>query len=113
MLSPFGPNKAALAKTLEDIGAAVAALGDPARGARLFGAGDAIRGTIRSPLFPSERAGYDATIASMRGELGDEAFDVQWRIGSSITLERALAEARQTRVPTAADRNRHVDASHV
>jgi predicted ATPase/transcriptional regulator with XRE-family HTH domain len=107
------PNKSALAKTLEDMGAAVAALGDPARGVRLFGAADAIRGTIHSPLFPSERAEYDATIASMRGQLGDEAFDAQWRIGSSITLERALEEARQTRAPTAADRNRHLGASHV
>ncbi|HEX3671246.1 MAG TPA: tetratricopeptide repeat protein [Candidatus Cybelea sp.] len=107
------PNKSALAKTLEDIGAAVGALGDPARGARLFGAADALRRTIHSPLFPSDRAEYEAAIASMRGQLGDDAFDVQWRIGSSITLERALEEARQTRVPTAADRNRHVGASHV
>lgn len=107
------PNKSALAKTLEDMGAAVAALGDAARGARLLGAADAIRGTIHSPLFPSERAEYDATIASMRAAIGDEAFDVQWRIGSSVTLERAVEEARQTRVPTAADRNRHLGASHV
>lgn len=107
------PNKSALAKTLEDMGAAVAALGDAARGARLLGAADAIRGTIHSPLFPSERAEYDATIASMRAAIGDEAFDVQWRIGSSVTLERAVEEARQTRVPTAADRNRHLGASRV
>ncbi len=107
------PNKAALVKTFEDIAAASAALGDPAKGARLLGAADAIRRTIRSPLFPSEQAEYEATIAAMRAQLGEDAFDVQWRIGASITLERALEEARETRVPTAADRNRHVGASHV
>jgi hypothetical protein len=29
--------------------------------------------------------------------LGDESFDVQWRIGTSMTLDRALEEARKTR----------------
>ncbi len=107
------PNRAALAKTLEDIAATSAALGDPLTGARLLGAADALRRTIRSPLFPAERAEYEAMVASMRETVGDDAFDVQWRIGSSITLERALEEARETRVPTAADRNRHLGASHV
>jgi hypothetical protein len=32
--------------------------------------------------------------------LGDAAFDVQWRIGTSITLERALDEARAARAPS-------------
>jgi predicted ATPase/DNA-binding XRE family transcriptional regulator len=105
------PNKAALVKTLEDIAATSAALGDPARGARLFGAADAMRRTIRSPMFPAERVEYEATVESVRAMLGEDAFDVQWRIGASITLERALEEARETRVPTAADRNRHLGAS--
>ncbi len=106
------PNKAALAKALEDIAATTAALGDPAKGARLLGAADAIRRTIRSPLFPSELAEYEATVASMRGMLGDDAFDAQWHVGSSVTLERALEEARETKVPIAAGRNRHSGASH-
>ncbi|HET6276002.1 MAG TPA: tetratricopeptide repeat protein [Candidatus Cybelea sp.] len=104
------PNKAALVKTLEDIAAACADLGDPLRSARLFGAADALRSTIHSPMFPSERAQYEAAVESTRAMLGSDAFDAQWRIGTSITLERALEEARQTRVPTAADRNRHSGA---
>jgi predicted ATPase/DNA-binding XRE family transcriptional regulator len=91
------PNKSSLAKILEDLGLAIAAAGDPARGARLLGAGDALRRTIRSPVFPSERAEYEADVAKVRGLLGDAAFDVQWRIGASVTLERALEEARETR----------------
>jgi predicted ATPase/DNA-binding XRE family transcriptional regulator len=91
------PNKTSLARTLEDLGATIAALGDPLQAARLLGAGDALRSAIGSPLFPSERTSYDADVAKVREMVGPEAFDVQWRIGSSITLERALEEARATR----------------
>ena len=91
------PNKSSLAKTLEDLAATIAALGDPSRGARLLGAADALRRTIRFPVFPSERAEYEAEVAEIRATLGDESFNVQWQIGTSITLERALEEARATR----------------
>ncbi len=96
------PNKSALAKTLEDLGATIAAIGDPSRGARLFAAGDALRRAIGSPIFASERTEYEAAIAAVRAMLGDIAFDAQWRIGSSITLERALDEARASRAPVEA-----------
>jgi predicted ATPase/tetratricopeptide (TPR) repeat protein/DNA-binding XRE family transcriptional regulator len=82
--------------TLELLAFTVAALGDPARAARLLGAGDALRRTIHLTVFPSERAEYDAEIGKVRAMLGEAAFDVQWRIGASATLERALQEARET-----------------
>ncbi|HXO18206.1 MAG TPA: tetratricopeptide repeat protein [Candidatus Dormibacteraeota bacterium] len=94
------PNKSALAKTLEDLGATIAALGNPLRGARLLGAGDALRRAIGSPVFPSEKTDYDAEVARVRSMLGSEPFDVQWRIGGSITLQRALEEARQKPIST-------------
>ena len=103
------PNKSALARTLDDLACTIAALGDPARGARLLGAAEALRRTIGTPVFPSERADYEAELARVRGMLGDEAFDVQWRIGASITLERALQQAREAKpAPTAVvvDHNR-------
>ena len=91
------PNKAALAKTLEDLAPVLAAAGDAARGARLLGAADALRRAIGSPLFPAERADYEAEVDAVRTKLGAEVFDAQWRIGASITFERALEEARETR----------------
>jgi predicted ATPase len=91
------PSKYALAKTLENLAATISAIGDPARGARLLGAADAGRRTIRAPITPAERNDYESTVASVRAMLGDAAFDVQWRIGTSSTLERALEEARATR----------------
>ena len=89
------PNKSALAKVLEDIGATLAVVGDPARGARLMGAADSLRRSIGLPIFDSERADYEAELTSVRKQLGNEAFEIQWRIGASSTLERAIEEARE------------------
>ncbi len=96
------PNKSALAGTLDGLGATIAATGDPSRGARLLGAADALRRSIGTTLFPSELPQYEASVAAIRTILGDEAFDVQWRIGASVTLQRALEEARETKKAPAA-----------
>ncbi|MGB8909232.1 MAG: tetratricopeptide repeat protein [Candidatus Cybelea sp.] len=87
-------DKSALAKTLEDFAFTVAALDDPSRAARLLGAAQTLRNTIGLPIFPIERERHDAEVSAIRGCLGDDAFLVQWRIGISMTLERALDEAR-------------------
>jgi predicted ATPase/DNA-binding XRE family transcriptional regulator len=89
------PNKAALARLLEDLAVTTAAVGDARRAARLFGAGHTLRTAIGSPVLPAERTRYDAGVAALRATLGDDAFLVQWRIGLSMTLERALDEARR------------------
>ena len=66
------PNKAALAKALEDIAATTAALGDPAKGARLLGAADAIRRTIPFAALSVGSSGvrsggcFDARVARRR-----------------------------------------------
>lgn len=91
------PNKSALAGTFDGLAATIAALGDPSRGVRLLGAADALRRSIGTTLFPSQLPHYEASMATLREVLGDEAFDVQWRIGSSSTLARALEEARATK----------------
>lgn len=96
------PNKSSLANTLENLAATIAALGDPARGARLLGAADALRRALGYVVFPAERADHEAEAAAIRAMLGDGAFDTQWRIGVSITPERALEEVRESRPPVAA-----------
>jgi hypothetical protein len=89
------PNMPALATMLEGLAAATAAVGNAPKSARLLGAAHALRTAIGSALFPAERAECEAEVAAVRATLGDEAFLVQWRIGLSMTLERALDEARQ------------------
>ncbi len=96
-LLEFMPSKAVLAKTLEDIAAVTAAVQDPLRGARLLGAADAMRRAIGLPLFAVERADYDETVAKVRDSLGSDAFDAQWRIGATHSLERVMEEARSVR----------------
>jgi predicted ATPase/DNA-binding XRE family transcriptional regulator len=91
------PAKVSLAALLGDLAATISALGDPARAARLLGAADALRRAIHVPLYESERADFDVEVAKVRTLLGAEAFEVQWDIGTSSTLERALEEARATR----------------
>ena len=87
-------NQAAIAKLLEDIAVAIG-LGDPERGVRLLGAAETLRQTLGAPLFPAERADYDAEVGRLRAALGDAAFGVQWQIGLLMPIERALAEARE------------------
>jgi predicted ATPase/transcriptional regulator with XRE-family HTH domain len=88
-------DKYALAKAFEDFAVMIASRDDPSRAARLFGAAAMLRHAIGSPVFPVERERYDAEATAIRGNLGDETFLVQWRIGISMTLERALDEARE------------------
>jgi predicted ATPase/transcriptional regulator with XRE-family HTH domain len=100
------PDKDGLAAILEALAATISALGNPARGARLFGAMDALRRTVHVPRY-AEPGEYDAEVAKVREALGAESFDVQWSIGTTMTLERALEEARETRAPAAVlDRGR-------
>ena len=91
------PNKAAIAGTLELFAAALTAAGEPQRAARLLGATDALRTLIGSPVFPSERADYEAAISSTRAALGDRQFETEWQMGAVMNLARTLEEARGAR----------------
>jgi hypothetical protein len=53
-----------------------------------------LRSAHGSPVFPTVRSEHDAEVARIRARLGDDSFLVQWRIGLSMTPERALDEAR-------------------
>ena len=91
------PNKAAIAGTLELFAAALTAAGEPQRAARMLGATDALRTLIGSPVFPSERADYEAAISSTRAALGDRQFETEWQMGAVMNLARTLEEARGAR----------------
>ncbi|MBI3460793.1 tetratricopeptide repeat protein, partial [Candidatus Acetothermia bacterium] len=65
------------------------------RAARLFGAAEALRQVICSPLLPSERIsyGYDHDVATLRTALGEEAFAKAWAEGRAMTLDQVIAYA--------------------
>jgi predicted ATPase/DNA-binding XRE family transcriptional regulator len=93
------PNKAAMAATLEGLAAALNATGDSRRAARILGAATALRGAIGAPLLPRDRADYDETMSAARNALGSAEFEAEWRVGTLMSLQRALDEtADRTKV---------------
>jgi tetratricopeptide (TPR) repeat protein len=63
------------------------------RAIRLFGAAEALREIIGSPIAPSDRPNYDRTISALRTTLGEETFAKHWAEGRSMTMEQAIAYA--------------------
>jgi hypothetical protein len=64
--------------------------GQTTRAVRLFGAADALRERIGTPLPPSQQPLYDALVQSMRAELGDTPFQAARMEGYELTLQQAI-----------------------
>jgi predicted ATPase/class 3 adenylate cyclase/DNA-binding CsgD family transcriptional regulator len=84
--------------SLESLAAVVAVQGDPAWAARLWGATEALRETMGTPIPPVYRADYDRSVAAARAQIGEKAFAAAWTQGRMMTPEQALAA--KTMIPT-------------
>jgi tetratricopeptide (TPR) repeat protein len=74
--------------------AAVAASGGNAdRSARLFGATDALRARLDTPLPPEYRGLHQRTLTAVRTALGDDHFAAVWAEGRTLSLDAAVALA--------------------
>jgi len=74
--------------------ARVAALGgEPARGARLFGAAEALYEAAGIRFPPSDPAGFERAVASLRAALGEPAVVAAWAAGRELSLDEIVAEA--------------------
>ena len=71
----------------------VAGQADPLTGAALMGAAEAARAAAGVIRQPDETAWVEATIASLRTALGDEAFDAARADGAELPLEAAVERA--------------------
>jgi len=60
---------------------------------RLFGAADALREALGSPLPPDGRQACDRNLAGVRADLGNEDFGAAWTRGRAMTLDEAIREA--------------------
>jgi len=76
---------------LEGLAELVATQGEPGWAANLWGAAEALREAIASPLPPLFRAGYAQAVASVRAQLGESAFAAAWQTGRAMTLEQVVA----------------------
>jgi predicted ATPase len=89
-----------VAACLEGWGAVMAAQGTPRKAARLWGAAEALREALGTPLPPVERADHEHSVAASRTALGEEPFAAAWAEGRTMTLEQILAAQGLATLPT-------------
>jgi predicted ATPase len=63
------------------------------RAVRLFGAMEALYEALGRRLLPTLRADYDASVATVRNQLGEVTFSAAWAEGRAMSLEQVIAEA--------------------
>lgn len=67
--------------------------GSPERAAHLFGAANALRIELATPLAPGAHRLYDEHIALARASLAPQAWADAWKEGARMTLEQAVTLA--------------------
>jgi predicted ATPase/transcriptional regulator with XRE-family HTH domain len=79
-----------IASCLEGLAGLCVAQGEPVGAVRLWGAAEALREAMGTPIPPVYRANYDRSIANTRTQLGEQAFAAAWTEGRTMTLEQVL-----------------------
>ena len=77
--------------SLEELAAVVAVQEDPAWAARLWGAAEALREAMGTPIPPVYRTDHDRSVAAARAQLGEKVFAAAWAQGRLMSPEQALA----------------------
>jgi predicted ATPase/DNA-binding CsgD family transcriptional regulator len=76
---------------LEGLAAVSATLGELRWAAQLWGAAEALREVIASPLSPADRVDYEQAVRAARAHLGEKVFAEAWQEGRMMTPAQALA----------------------
>ena len=63
---------------------------EPQRAAKLFGAGEALREKVQSPMSDNERVEYNQSVAQLRSMLAEAEFNALWAEGKSMTMDGAI-----------------------
>jgi predicted ATPase/class 3 adenylate cyclase len=79
--------------SLERIAALAASTGRIDRAARLWGAAEALRERVGSPLLPAEIGTYQAEVEDAREQYDPDAFDRAWADGRTMSTDAAVALA--------------------
>jgi predicted ATPase/DNA-binding SARP family transcriptional activator len=80
----------------EGLAVVAAERGDPARGARLLGAGEALRQAGGGVVQPAEVAVRETALATIRLALSDDQLEAETESGRRLSLDQAAAEAAAT-----------------
>src|SRR5260370_24499728 len=94
-----GNSKWHIAGGLEGLAGVLASEGDLVWAARLWGAAEALRGTMGTPIAPVYRAEYERSVAAARDQLGMQVFTIAWVEGRNIMPEQALAAQGPVTLP--------------
>jgi DNA-binding CsgD family transcriptional regulator len=70
---------------------------DGQQAARLFGAADAFRRRTGMVRFKVHQAGYEYSVAALRGAMAGADFDAAWAEGAALSTEEAIAYAQRGR----------------
>jgi predicted ATPase/class 3 adenylate cyclase len=82
---------------LEGLAAVVAAQGELPWAARLWGAAEALRDALGTPIPPAYRVDYERSVAAARTQLGEQAFAVEWAEGRATPLEWVITDVLKVR----------------
>jgi hypothetical protein len=64
--------------------------GQPPRAAQLFGAAEALRAKVQSPMADNERLEYNQSVAKLRSMLAEKDFHSLWTDGRVMSMEQAI-----------------------
>ena len=78
---------------LDGLAGALALDEEPEHGARLWGAGEALRERIGCRIASASRRNRERTVALLRDQLGEAAFARLAAEGATMTLEQAVEDA--------------------
>ncbi|MEX2394773.1 MAG: tetratricopeptide repeat protein [Actinomycetota bacterium] len=72
---------------------------DPPKAARLLGAADVLRASRDVRLGDDDRAALDTMIEEVRAATGADAFEREWSVGRSMTVDEAIDDASASQAP--------------
>jgi predicted ATPase/class 3 adenylate cyclase len=82
-----------IAVCLEGLAKLAAVRGEPRRAAQLWGAAEAQRDALGTPLSPDERKSHEPYLATARSQLDERTFERAWGHGRAMTLDQTMAFA--------------------
>ena len=91
--------KVSIPTYLEGLAGVVAIQGEIVWAAQLWGAAEALRDAMGTPIPPIDRTDYEHAVVSARDQLGEKAFAAAWSQGRNMTPEQALAAQGQAILP--------------
>lgn len=88
---------------IQGLAGVAASVGDPVRAARLWGAAEAALEELGTPLTPADREFQSQFVERARSELDEAAWSAAFEAGRRLPLAEAIAYARETKLPSAAE----------